>query len=134
MIDVIAPFREGDEVLRRSRWIAELNAARLRWQGHTVRTVPTFEPTPEGRGFAFFGHGNEEYLQDAQESNLVPPSATSALHGRWFHAFACKGRAFGDAYEVRCDSPDYLHFWVDPVSVCSDPVTLTGVLERPDTW
>lgn len=97
MIHVIAPFREGDIVLRRSRWIAALNVENLRRRNHTVRHLQGFDPEPDVRGFAFFGHGNEEYLQDAKDGNLVPAAATPALAGRWFHAFACKGTAFGEA-------------------------------------
>lgn len=97
MIDVIAPFRDDDVVLRRSRWIAALNAANLQQIGHPVRTLQAFDPAPDASGFAFFGHGDEAYLQDAQGGNLIPDSATPALEGRWFHAFACQGRAFGEA-------------------------------------
>lgn len=98
MIHVITPFREGDIVLARSRWIATRTVARLTELGAPVVSMDTFDPQEDVRGFAFFGHGDSIiFLLDGRGSSLIQPPRWEHLRGRWFHAFACHGRSFAEA-------------------------------------
>jgi hypothetical protein len=38
---------------------------------------------------AFFGHGTESSIRDADDRNIVPPQRHGELSGRTLHAFAC---------------------------------------------
>ncbi len=92
---VVAPRREGDEVLRLSAWIAEQNAA-LRsadvrhLTGEAVeRSRVTESLTAEVEGIAFFGHGRQDALVGSSREPLIDGDNLSALAGRWLHALAC---------------------------------------------
>ena len=93
---VLAPYADGDVVLRRSRWIAALNEKRLVEDGHPVSLLasPALETGPVSfediAHVAFFGHGTDSSIRDAADRNILPPQRHGELFGKTVHAFACR--------------------------------------------
>ena len=107
---VLAPERDDDENLTRSAWVAQQTMARAPHPpnallaGKATRTefARHVATTPGLEGIAFFGHGADDRLFDADR----PPKSTGPsmldaenahlLSGCWVHAFAClSGRTLG---------------------------------------
>lgn len=100
---VVAPQRAEDEALQRSAWIAEqtMTLAPLRpltlLGGEATRAAfgAKVQEVPTLLGVAFFGHGGEDRLFDAErapgalEPALLDTENAGLLAGRWVHAFAC---------------------------------------------
>ena len=100
---VIAPERADDDALRNSAWIAQCTircakiapatlagagAVRAAFERHVAAT-------PGLAGLAFFGHGAEDRLFDAERApradgpGLLDSSNVALLRGCWVHAYAC---------------------------------------------
>lgn len=86
-----------DDVLRRSRWIADRTAARLMAHDHEVDRLEGARcvnaevvHATTGDGVAIFGHGQADHIQGSDERPLYSGDAASALRGRWVHALACE--------------------------------------------
>lgn len=101
---VLAPEREGDEALANSAWIAHHTISRTSPSPLSLLGVVAvrrrFEElvarTTDLSGVAFFGHGAQDRLFDAERTPNDPNGPTvldfkniSLLKDRWVHAFAC---------------------------------------------
>ena len=104
---IVAPHRDDDEGLGRSRWVAMETFIRVFRPASPVKVFlqngdairATFEVTlqnnPDIEGLAFFGHGAEDRLFDANrppKTNgpaLLDSDNLHMLRGKWIHAFAC---------------------------------------------
>lgn len=95
-VDLLAPWRADDSLLRLSRSIARLNEERLAKEGHTTRifegegcTERRLVDVVHGGGVAFFGHGYPDEIHGADERPLFAGDGADRLAGRWLHAFSC---------------------------------------------
>jgi len=100
---VVAPERANDEALAATAWIARETAARApiapaMLTGSGAVRAAFEQRLAEGgelAGLAFFGHGGEDRLFDADRAALgVGPAildhdSVGRLRGFWIHAFAC---------------------------------------------
>lgn len=88
-----------DPMTRASRWVALRTCERLTDELRVATAVLDGDAATRGvleqtlteavRGFAFFGHGDEERLHGA-DGPVLDIHNIGRLKGRWVHAFACR--------------------------------------------
>src|SRR4051794_19445099 len=100
---IVAPERPDDEALAATAWIARETAARAPSASATLLGIGAVRAAFEQHlaasadlsGLAFFGHGKEDRLFDADRAAqaegpaLLDRDNIARLRGFWVHAFAC---------------------------------------------
>lgn len=100
---LVAPDRDDDEELTRSAWIAQKTIdvlapqpTELRGQAATRAALADVVQSNQPTGVAFFGHGAEDRLFDADRAPgdpngpaLLDKHNIGMLRECWVHAFAC---------------------------------------------